>query len=276
MLNYSIRFYFYLIYDGIFDTIDRITINRSILGSNKRIKSISQLKYPPSHLVKKYGRCNLPAQSVFYGTFGFMTALDEMKPKHGDLVTRTIWKNKTDKPIKYCPIFMNQPEGNFINPRTVEYSNDFFKELEKIFPENAASVVVDLVQFISDSFARRVNPSNHRDYIFSAFFSNKILHEFEHGNIDAIYYPSVQQRLSFENIAIKPTVFDENYELAEIREGIVLTSPNSDFKGYMMQGIAECKSFDHNSGNIDWENAAPRCGRDELEQFSREFQLDLT
>ena len=43
----------------------------------------------------------------------------------------------------------------------------------------------------------------------------------------------------------------------------------------MMQGITECKSFDYNSGNIDWENAAPRCGPDELEQFTQEFQLDL-
>ncbi len=275
MLDHTIRFYTYLVYEGVFDRIERITINKSILGSNKRIKNISFLRYPPVNVVKKYGRCNLPNQSIFYGTFAWLIAMNEMRPNYGDLITKTIWVNKNKIPLKYFPIFLNQPDGNFINTRTMKYTDDFFNQVEKIFSKNARDQVIGLAQFISDSYAKRVETKNDRDYLFSAYFSNKILYDFEKGQIDAILYPSVKERLSFENIAIKPSAFDKVYELSEVHESVVVQSPSHGDIGYFMEGIAECKSFNYSTGEILWQNATPRYNPSEFENKKRLYYLDL-
>lgn len=275
MLDRTIKFYFYLADELIFDRIERITINKRIHGSNKRISTIAHLKYPPKEIVTKYGRCNLPKQSVFYGTFSMMTALNEMKPEYGDLITRSFWVNKAESPLRVCPIFLNQPKGDIINPQTWEYENEYRKKVQETFPNNSADFVIELSQFISDAFARRIDSGNDRDYLFSAYFSDKILNEFEEGRIDAIFYPSVQEKLSFENIAIKPEVFDKFYELEEIRESVVVTVPNRHVRGYMMEGLFDCKKFNHETGNIIWEEAEKRYNPEDFERKKREFRLDL-
>ena len=38
-----------------FPELQRLTINKNVLGKNRRIKEIKYLKYPPKELVKKYG-----------------------------------------------------------------------------------------------------------------------------------------------------------------------------------------------------------------------------
>ena len=70
-----------------FSEIQRVTINRNVLnGENKSIETISFLKYPPPEYVS-YGRANVNGQSVLYATFNLMTAIKEMKPNIGDLIT---------------------------------------------------------------------------------------------------------------------------------------------------------------------------------------------
>lgn len=276
MLDRTIKFYFYLTDEIIVEKIERITINKRIHGSNKRIWSINQLKYPPVDIVTKYGRCNLPKQSVFYGTFAWMTALSEMKPAYGDLITRTFWRNKSKSSIRICPIFLNQSEGDFINPRTLDYANKYYEKVYKLFPDHAAEFAIDLFQFISDCFARRIDSGNDRDYIFSAYFSDKILNEFNDGKIDAIYYPSVQEKLSFENLAIKPEVFDRIFELEEVREGLIVTVPNIRFKGYFSEGLYECKRFNFSSNDVLWDQADNRYNPETIEKNIKEFRLDFS
>lgn len=94
-LDNSLPFFGHLTNTYQVDSLDRITINNRILGSNKRIKEIKFLKYPLKNMVVKYGRCNFPNQSIFYGTTMILTALNEMKPKVGDLITKTKRKLKT-------------------------------------------------------------------------------------------------------------------------------------------------------------------------------------
>ncbi len=65
-----------------FRTVKRITVNKIIIGENRRIHNISQLSYPPDPetQVKKYGRANMRKQSIFYGTFNPITAMNEVGP----------------------------------------------------------------------------------------------------------------------------------------------------------------------------------------------------
>ena len=80
MLDYSIPFFSHLIMQDVFPEIHRLTINKNVIGENKRIREIKFLKYPPAEKITKYGRCNLPQQSVFYGSFLGFTSMNEMKP----------------------------------------------------------------------------------------------------------------------------------------------------------------------------------------------------
>jgi hypothetical protein len=255
MLDDCITFFAHLTMQHVFPQLHRITINRNVVKTNKRIWNIDQLKYPPADKVTKYGRCNLPKQSVFYGAMFDMTCINELRPKVGDLVTHSVWKIKHDNAgLVYCPIFKNQPPKykGVVNPRSIEYNNVYIKELEK-HPENTRSLIDKLVQVVADAFTKDIKVNNHLDYVFSAYFANKILHQFENGKIDAIYYPSVKDKLTFENIAIKSDVFDKKYYLAEVKENFVVQDLSSNNGGHFSRGIADCKSFDYASGKILWD-----------------------
>ncbi len=253
MLDLSLPFFTNLVSKAEFRELKRITINKNVIGHNRRIHDIKFLKYPPSEKVKKYGRCNLPGQSVLYASFLAFTALNEMKPRVGDLITETTWRAKRDQSLTYCPIFKNQPlKEKFINPRTLEL-NQLYQNKLNIYPKNVQQQIDAFVQFVTDTFTKRVHPNSHLDYIFSAYFSNKIFHDFEDGKIEAIYYPSVQEKLSFENVAIKPEVFDKKFELAEVYDSVVVTDPSNGRGGYTMEGLGECKSFDFASGKVLWD-----------------------
>lgn len=199
-----------------FPTLHRITINRNILGSNKRIKNIDFLKYPPSEIVNKYGRCNLKKNSIFYGAQMEITSLTEIRPKAGDLITKSIWKTKDIHNFKICPIFHIQPNNGTINPKSYELEREFYKEVDKKFSGNFREAVINLSNFIAFHFSNEVDPQNDRDYLFSAFFANKLLNELDGGTIEGILYPSVKSNLSFENVALKPEIFDKYYILSEV------------------------------------------------------------
>jgi hypothetical protein len=274
MLEHAIPFFSNLVLTGTFPELKRITINRNVVGANKRIRDICYLKYPPANKVTKYGRCNLPGQSVFYGTFISMTALFEMRPRIGDLITESTWRLKGDQPLIYCPIFKNQPiRKDVINPRTFNLNQLYIEKLNE-YPINIRRQIDSLVQFVTDSFTKQVHTSNHLNYIFSAYFSNKILNVFENGSIEAIYYPSVKEKLSFENIAIKTDVFDRKYELIEVKDSVVDMDP---FRGggYFMYGLDECKSFDYAAGKILWEPDCQHQSKETLLELKYKFGFEL-
>ncbi len=275
MLDHATPFFTHLVMKDIFPEFHRITINKNVIGKNKRIRDITFLKYPPADKVSKYGRCNLPKQSVLYGAFMYMTAPNELKPNVGDLITHSTWRVRNNQTLTYCPIFKNQPtKENVINPRTLEINGAYQKELAN-FPANVKAQLDNLVQFVADSFTKRVNPENHLDYIFSAYFSNKILYEFSSGEIEAIYYPSVQGNLSFENIAIKPVVFDKKYDLIEVKDSIVIVDPSNGKGGYGMDGLGESKSFDYAAGQIIWDMNKLRQPRERIFEHKLNFGLEL-
>lgn len=274
ILDNSLPFFTHLINKYQFDTLERITINNRILGNNKRIKEIKFLKYPPAEKVTKYGRCNLPKQSVFYGSTMFMTAMSEMKPRVGDLITKSIWKLKEPKHLTYCPIFHVQPTNGTMNPHSWRLEQEFNKVLKSDFPKEMHEPATNLSKFIAYHFSKFVHHKRNKDYLFSAYFSNKILNELENGTIDGLVYPSVQSHLSFENVVLKTNVFDENYQLSEVHESIVTKDPSDVGKGYLMDGINDCKEFDFENDMILW-NRNIRQPKERMDFYKEHFKVEL-
>ena len=233
--------------EGNFPIIERITINKKVINKNIRIDEVSKLKYPPAECVKGYGRANLKNQSVFYGTFDFITAVKEMKPEKGDLITISKWtlKNKFDT-LVICPMFLRQPTNGSSNIHLLNLYNWFIQELNR-FPPQLSKLYFETHQFYSDCFAREVK--DNQGYIVSAILADKIFNQYENGIVDAIIYPSTRVDLQNSNIAIKKDSFDEKYELSETIEKRLLDfSENGD--RYLFERFGESLKIDGN--NIIW------------------------
>ena len=252
-LKNTLPFFTHLTKAAIFGDLYRITVNKRIFGGkNKRINDIMLLKYPPAEKVTKYGRCNMPGQSVLYASFIELISLGEIRPERGDLITRSHWKVRENQGLKYCPIFKNQPK------KTLNHNmwniNQEYEEFMKSYPKHVKAAADLIMQFVADNFTKKVPSDNHLEYIFSAFFSDIILNELESGTIEAIYYPSVKNKLSFENLAIKPAAFDLKYELHSVSESIVLTDLSDGQGGIGSQGTCQCYKRDFDGDKILWEN----------------------
>ncbi len=206
----------------------------------------------------------MPQESVLYASLMSMTALDEMRPRAGDIITETVWKRISNKRLTYIPIFSNQPTNSpMVNPvtgevipfltnsRTLEMEAKF-KELISSYPKNLQELGLSVVQFIADCFSKPVNANNHFNYVFSAYIANEFLYKVEGDEIDALYYPSVANKLNSENLAIKPRVFDELYEPFGVIENIVVTDPSTG-GGYYMKPSGATTKFNFETDEILWD-----------------------
>lgn len=207
-----------LLGEGIFPVIERITVNKRVIGANARISEVKKIKYPPAKCVKKYGRANLKFQSVLYGTFNFMTAIKEINPEIEDLITVSRWKLKNqDDSLVVCPMFLKQPIDGSTNFRLKNLYNWFIKELQK-FPTPVSNLYLELHHFYSQCFAREIKSNDNQGYLITALLADKILNKYKDGVVDAILYPSTKEDLRTENIAIKKESFDSKYQLSETIE----------------------------------------------------------
>lgn len=232
-----------LLGEGIFPTIERITVNKRVIETNSRILEEKKLKYPPAECIKKYGRANLKYQSVLYGTFNFMTAIKEMKPEIGDLITVSRWKLKNENDsLVVCPMFLKQPSDGSTNYRLKALYDWFIKELQK-FPTPVSNLYLELHQFYSKCFAREINPNDNEGYLITALLADKILNKYKNGIVDAILYPSTKEDLKTENIAIKKESFDAKYQLSDTIEKRLLKITDNGEK-YEFERIGESLNID--------------------------------
>lgn len=246
-------FFKWMVLEGSFPELTRLTINRNVIKKNERLSKIENIKYPKPEIILKYGRCNKPKQSIFYAGFIKPTILMELNPDVGDLITTSTWKIKDDRKMVYCPIFLNQPTDGTLNPDSFILEQTFDKSI-KLYSEEERKLIRYVNQFVADEFSKEVKSSNGYEYFLSAYFSNIILYEVNRGKIDAILYPSVKDKLSSGNIAIKPNVFEKNYILYEVTESIMLNKiPEGNHILLEEKGIT--RTFDFENDDIKWYEA---------------------
>lgn len=231
--------------------LERLTVNLNVPPySNNKISKIEYLKYPQKEYVKKHGRCNMPGHSVFYGGFNLLTSVSELKPDIGVHFTHSEWKLKELKPIQVFPIFF--PEID---------SNDAFNELSqeiRVLHHNYVSSMAEsdrkalnmVMNFLASCFAKDVDENNDLDYYLSAVLAFQILNSKDFG-YDAILYPSVKMRSGFSNLAIRPDVFDEMFELVEVRYQCNWIPPGGNGFNYV---ISRANLYNEADGIISWED----------------------
>lgn len=232
----------------VFPELHRITINKRLFKEEKdnlRLTEIRQLKYPKPEQVLKNGRANFINQSMLYAAVNPLTAINEMKPDIGDLVTTTIWKQKENTFLVICPIFKKTSVDNIChNEMSLRFNISYEHELKQ-HSTNKAEQIDLLLQFMADCFAKDVDYDNNYDYFLSAYYANRI-YKFYGSKIDALVYPSVADRLEFSNLAIKPEIFDSHFEPYEVIEGVVVEKPNYiNNNGYQIKIMGKTKNFEN-------------------------------
>ncbi|MDP3180783.1 MAG: hypothetical protein Q8M67_03120, partial [Bacteroidota bacterium] len=137
----------------------------------------------------------------------------------------------------------------------IDYKNCTDLQLRNVFkqalrqqPEELQKMIYMNYCMIARHFGKYVEKGKDINYIFSAHFADKIFHEIYDGEIEAIIYPSVQDSGTTSNIAIKPDVFNENYEIDEICESVVYSNDKSSF---FLKSIKSTKNAD-STGKIIW------------------------
>lgn len=240
-----------LMYRQRIDSFQRVTINsRLFAGENKRITEISHLKNPPSELVKRYGRLNAPGKSVLYATFEPITALSEMRPEIGDLITISTWKLKKDYDLMVSPIFKISSKDGIVHNELSLRAELLYQKQRQQYDQNTQKQLDIILHFIADCFAKEVDDNNHFDYFLSSYYSNRIFTELDEGTVDAILYPSVRQSLTASNIVLKPEIFEEHYELSLVEESTVKENLTMGRKGWYLVGSGYSNTFE--KGKIIW------------------------
>lgn len=240
-----------LMYRQRIDTFQRVTINSRLFGGEqKRITDIGHLKNPPQEFVKSYGRLNSPGESVLYATFEPITALSEMRPEIGDLITISTWNLKSDYDLMVSPIFKISSKDGVVHNELSLRANLLYQNQLQQYDQNTQKQLDIILDFIAECFAKDVDDSNHFDYFLSSHYANRILSELDGGTVDAILYPSVRQSLTASNIVLKAEVFEKYYELSLVEESTVTENLTMGRKGWFLKGSGYSKTFDN--GKIIW------------------------
>lgn len=240
-----------LMYRQRINTFQRVTVNSWIPDVKGRVEFIKHLKNPPKECVKKYGRANLIGKSILYATFDYLTALSEMRPEVSETITVSYWKLKSDYDLHVTPIFKNSSKDGIVHNELSIRARILANRMLNLYDENVRKQIEIILQFIADAFSKEVEDSNKFDYFLSAHYANRLLYEFENGELDGILYPSVRQSLTLSNIALKPEIFEEHFELEKVEESKVISRPSAISRGWNLEGTGYSTKFE--DGKIIWQ-----------------------
>jgi hypothetical protein len=202
----------------VFHTI-RLVVNESVQKKDESITNICFLKYPPLDVVKNgagYNRASTYKTTVFYSTENIDTALKETRPPLKKLVTAGVWRPKdVNKPLISFPI-SHSDEAFLVNQR-VQRAMTAISDINK-----GNSLLLNLfmsrfLNLLGREFSKVVDRDSNREYLISAMLSERILDRDPDENpdfqYDCIIYPSVGNNYLVDNIAVKPSTIDKDFQL---------------------------------------------------------------
>jgi hypothetical protein len=255
---------------------ERLVINKSVLGKNKRVHSLENLRYPPRSIQEKldYNRASMKGQSIFYAcSMGSLPMTVETRPERGQLITHSKWKLKEGEKLNLLSIFHHE-ELAMANPHELlQPFNDYLAELRKFSPK-AQQAIEMIYQIIVRAFTRKVDPSNKQGYVVSALLSELFMFDPNKG-VDAIYYPSVPNRGMCMNIAVKPDSLDQKFIMTQADEFVVISHPEPNKNMWWSFHTAKGKLCKEDSLELCWENSLMP-DNDPVRDIIRDFEIDLS
>ncbi|MEJ2901628.1 hypothetical protein WAE58_04305 [Pedobacter panaciterrae] len=203
------------------------------LPNYKSICETKYLTYPPLDVVKKnnvYNRANNPNFNLFYGADSINSALRELHPEKGEIVTVGIWTALYPEKEIICFPITHGTGARLVHPQLESLHTEFQKLKTKPHQSLLIEYFDTILDFLADEFSKPI--SDPRDYYLSALYAEQIF-ELEDPNwtYNGIYYPSVQNKFKYFNVAVRPDYFDNNFALRKIIEiGVGETFYNQDIE----------------------------------------------
>jgi hypothetical protein len=201
-------------------------IFRTVTWSD-RPSLIKQLTYPPSERVD-YGRCNRPADPVFYGSTNGISAVQELAPPNGARLVLSMWR--VTKPILAACV--GYSERTFRDFGSNRWSDIWWQKqaLPEFEPVGARTPENNLVnRFLAKEFTRSIPKDDTWKYKLSACISETFLQaksaDYANGEIpgllragesttgikvSALVYPSVATAVNNDNVAINCSTADSS------------------------------------------------------------------
>lgn len=200
----------------------RVVINENVSGSKNSLSKKGFLTYPPEHLVKKlnkYNRANTPNTTIFYGSETVDTALNEIKPKIGDVITIGEWKPLNPN-IEFNSYPISHSEKSYgVNAHSTDALNAFYK-LEITQNKILKDFLEPYLHILGYEFSKPIK--HNYEYYLSAIFSEKILEKSESRidrfKMECIIYPSVGNKFLNSNIAMRKDIFRHRFQLTKVIE----------------------------------------------------------
>lgn len=212
--DYDIPIVRYIIYPG--SGLIRQRINNS---QGKEFYSVSELNYPPAICLSKYGRVNLPYQSMFYAcSFPNTNGVDVPLPRIVSLLeTSSFFKDKDSVGIERATVSrweVTERLNLIALPFGEEYTRpcpdvlSFAKSWHDIMQDISVNPDgLELIQYMSNEISKIFSFDN--EYMIIANFVNYLLNvNIKTKDSDGIIYPSVPAQGGGFNVAIKPNVAD--------------------------------------------------------------------
>lgn len=201
----------------------RVTVIKDEFMEEGKLRSKNFLSYPPLKLIKErgiYNRASSPDSTLFYASMEPNVALREIRPAKGQRIVISKWFNHTGITLNTFPLCLTAG----INNDYADKNNYAFEEMIKKNHPLMSEWFECCFSFFSSEFIKEceaVHPKRY-DYLFSAFFADRVLQPFFGKNplptINCIVYPSVAWNHLPDNIAIIPEVIDKNFSLLEATE----------------------------------------------------------
>lgn len=197
----------------------RINKNGEIFSSEKEISYRTDFEN-----ISKYGRANVPHQSMFYGAFESseveyprivnLFELSELfrNPNNADgveIMTVGKWRIKKE----FLVVEMVFSKGNVQNNQDIKKSYEYQKGLMIKDHPDQIEQIEKVLEFFSDEFAK-ANIKNDADYKISAAYSYMVLNQ--RNDIHGVTYPSVRTDYKANNIALFPESVEQFLELENV------------------------------------------------------------
>ena len=146
-------------------------------NNNQRINETKWLGCKPADAVTSYGRMNFIGQSILYGTFAIPTAINELKPQIGDLVTISEWTLiEPNTEMVVYPIFWKMLKDKGYYQIVNQYNR-----LLSMYDDPIKQLIDARIEFVADIMSKRINHNNL--YVFTSSIANKIYYEEINGEI---------------------------------------------------------------------------------------------
>jgi hypothetical protein len=236
----------------------------------KLFSRAEELWYPPADRIIRPGRLNRPGQACFYGASMPNTAIYELHPAAGQIVTVLIAKTRSDLPETLQVAFLGLERCRAVDVGHIT-EHDMFRHSPSFRKESGEGnyrkwLAID--DYLSDILGQQVPPGEEYNYQPSIALADLL---FTAPGLDAINYPSVASDDRGINIALKPERADALFRPFEAwvieigQDGIHPATGERIRKISFLQRSREIRA----DGAIHWRPSGEGLDHSEILRFTR-------